>query len=405
MRLVILIGLALLAGWGLLKADQALIGNYAQVYVAGYLIEAKLVPLIVLTLFVVLAVYLLVHLTRLVLGAPKKMGRWSDERASHKADANLGDGYLALVKGDWSLAEKKLIAKADYARVPYVNYLAAAQAAQEQSNMAKRDEYLNLAYKAAPKERLAIGLTKARLHFNAGQYEQADATLQDIASEGKKNAQYAAMVLQTQKALNNWTAVHNALPMARKNQALPSSLLDEADNQAHYELLRSASDKMQTWRQLPKAQQHRAQNIALYCEDLMRKGDSAAAEKLLRSALKADYSDELVALYGKLEMDKPAKLRRQVDGWLNARPESVELNIAAGRLALRQKDSEAASKYLERAVELGQDPRAYAMLGEIYEAANQSGEALALYRSGMNAMAGQTAIQPVLTPPSEEQET
>jgi uncharacterized protein HemY len=42
-----------------------------------------------------------------------------------------------------------------------------------------------------------------------------------------------------------------------------------------------------------------------------------------------------------------------------------------------------AKEYLQRAIELGQLPKAYSLLGQAYEASNNSGKALQLYRSGM----------------------
>jgi len=46
------------------------------------------------------------------------------------------------------------------------------------------------------------------------------------------------------------------------------------------------------------------------------------------------------------------KLLRQVDGWLLARPESAELHLAAGRLAMQDKDLERAQKGFEQAIKI-----------------------------------------------------
>ena len=116
-------------------------------------------------------------------------------------------------------------------------------------------------------------------------------------------------------------------------------------------------------------------------------GESAAAEKLICSTLKDDWSDDLVRLYGELKLDKPAKQLRVIEGWLMARPENAELNLAAGYYALNDKNNDKAENYLSKAIELGQLPKAYSLLGEVFEASNESGKALQLYRSGMNHLA------------------
>jgi len=204
---------------------------------------------------------------------------------------------------------------------------------------------------------LAIGLIKARLHQTAGQYEQAEATLADIAGLGQKNAQYTAMLMQTYQHTNQWDKANELLAVARKQSALPIEVLDQIADQAHSSALNGA-------------------------------GESAAAEKLIRATLKNDWSDSLVRLYGSLKNDKPAKLRRTVEGWLMARPENAELNLAAGQFALQEKSLDKAKEYLQKAIRLGQLPKAYSLLGEVYEASNESGKALQLYRSGMLSLAG-----------------
>jgi HemY protein len=386
MRYIIIILLACLSGYGLFMLGHLQPGNYIKMYVGVYLWELTVIQFLVLVFLLVLSLHLLFALFRALWKAPKTAGRWKARRDNKKADAALGSGYLSLIKGDWKRAEKSLLSNTSASRVPYVNYLAAAQAAQEQGKLQQRDEYLNAAYKSAPDERLAIGLTKARLHQAAGQYDQAAATLQDITDIGKKNSQFTAMLMQTHQQLGNWEKAVALLPVARKQEALPIESLDAIYNESYTETLKNAQDKESAWKALPKDQRKRIPNIVLYAGWLIGNGESAAAEKLIRSVLKSDWSDELVRLYGQLPSDKPGKLRRVVEGWLMARPESAELNLAAGQFALQEKNTDLAKEYLQKAVQLGQLPKAYSLLGEAYESTNESGKALQLYRVGMASL-------------------
>jgi len=357
--------------------------NYVKMYISNYVIEVSVVQFLFLLLISVLVLYALIRLIRLVLKSGSLFSNWRERKSTKTAQAALGSGYLSLIKGDWSRAEKSLTTKCEHSGVPYVNYLAAAQAAQEQGKIITRDEYLNAAYKEAPAERFAIGLTKARLHQKAGQLDQALATLQDIAPEGAKNAQYTAMLIQTYQQMKDWHGIKNLLPAARKQKALPESVLQQMLHDVHISALKDASDKRTAWKNLPSIEKKNPENVALYASYLIEGDQYADAEKLIRGALKSTYSDELVAIYGAIESPTPAKLRRNVEGWLLARPESAQLNLAAGRFALAEKDIELAKTYLRNAIEHGQLSLAYSLLGEVYENTGQSGEALKLYRSGM----------------------
>ncbi|MFQ3245574.1 MAG: HemY protein [Arenicella sp.] len=383
MRLLLLILFAAIAGYSAFLVGQIEPGNYVKIYAGSYLIELNLLSFILLVVVSVFTLYFMIRLFRIIWKAPKSFSSWRLRSNKKRATQALGAGYLSLIKGDWRSAEKSLTTKSDSSSIPYVNYLAAAQAAQEQGRLSQRDDYLNAAFKAAPKERLAIGLIKARLHQSAGQYEQAEATLLDIQDIGHKNAQYTAMLLQIYQHTGQWGKANERLGAARKQSALPEDALDGIANQAYSSTLSDADDVGAAWNLLPRNQRKRVDNILLYAADLIDNGDDAAAEKLIRATLKNQWSDALVRLYGTLDTGKPAKLLRIVEGWLMARPESAELNLAAGQFSLQQSDLEKAKEYLQRAIELGQLPKAYSLLGQAYEASNNSGKALQLYRSGM----------------------
>jgi HemY protein len=383
MRLLLLILFAAIAGYSAFLVGQIEPGNYVKIYAGSYLIELNLLSFILLVVVSVFTLYFMIRLFRIIWKAPKSFSSWRLRSNKKRATQALGAGYLSLIKGDWRSAEKSLTTKSDSSSIPYVNYLAAAQAAQEQGRLSQRDDYLNAAFKAAPKERLAIGLIKARLHQSAGQYEQAEATLLDIQDIGHKNAQYTAMLLQIYQHTGQWGKANELLGAARKQSALPEDALDGIANQAYSSTLSDADDVGAAWNLLPRNQRKRVDNILLYAADLIDNGDDAAAEKLIRATLKNQWSDALVRLYGTLDTGKPAKLLRIVEGWLMARPESAELNLAAGQFSLQQSDLDKAKEYLQRAIELGQLPKAYSLLGQAYEASNNSGKALQLYRSGM----------------------
>ncbi|MFT5573097.1 MAG: HemY protein [Cryomorphaceae bacterium] len=393
MRYVILLLLASVFGYGALQIGRIDPDNYVKMYIGNYVIEIKVLGFILLVIGIVVVLYFLLRLIRMLWEAPKSYNRWRQRLDVAAADADLGAGYLALIKGDWKQAEKKLVAKSAHSSIPYLNFLAAAQAAQEQGKIDMRDEYLNAAYKAAPKERLAIGLTKARLHQSAGQLDQALATLKDVADIGAKNSQFTAMLMQTYEQLEDWQGAQALLPSARKQAALPDAVLDTIYNQIHVSQLSAAQDITAGWNALPRDQKKRQDNILIYARHLIKNGESTDAEKLLRSSLKSAWSDELVRLYGKLPSDKPVKLRRRAEGWLLARPENAELNLAAGRLAVTEKNLDLAKEYLQKAIQLEQLPKAYSLLGEVYEASNDSGKALQLYRAGMLSLSSSAKLE------------
>lgn len=391
MRMILLIFLASIFGYGILQIDRIDPDNYVKMYLGNYVVEVKVLGFLLMLVGVVLLLYFVVWLVRLLWRTPKSWTNWRNRRNRNKADEQLGAGYLSLIKGDWQRAEKLLTKKPDHSHIPYVNYLAAARAAQEQGKLEQRDEYLKAAYQEAPKERLAIGLTKARLHQKAGQFELAQMTLEDIADIGRSNPQYTAMLIQTYEQAKKWDSMQPLLATAKKQKALPSDMLQDLQNSIHYNSLVRDTDKTAAWKALPRQQRKLLGNITVYAQHLMSIGDANGAEKLIRNSLANDWSTSLIDLYGQLKVDKPAKLLRRAEGWLIARPNDPHLNLAAGRLAKADKSIDLAKQYLQAAISNGPLAAAYSVLGEVFESNNESGNALQMYRVGMEAMADKTS--------------
>lgn len=385
MRAFIVILLAFIAGYGVLHLAEIDPDNYVQIVFSNWVIKITVIQFLVFLAAVTVALYAIIRVTVFLLRSTTLWSRWRQKKNTQKAQNALGNGYLSLIKGDWGLAEKSLTTKSDHSAIPYVNYLAAAQAAQEQGKINSRDDYLNAAIKVAPKERFAIGLTKARLHQKAGQLDKALLTLQDISSEGAKNTQYIAMLIQIHEELGNWNQVQSLISKARKYKALPDDLLQSMYHQSYVTQLHSSDDKKSAWSQLPKDEKKNAENVAIYAADLIKNKQFSDAEKLIRNELKVSWSDELVTLYGSITADKPSKLLRNTEGWLLARPENAELNLAAGRFALADNNHDKAIEHFEYAIKFGKLPLAYSLLGSVYENSGDSGKALHLYRSGMQA--------------------
>jgi len=385
MRALLVIFLGCVAGFWALNIGKLDPDNYVKMYISNYVIEVSVLQFLILLLVSVIVLYFIIRVLSLVFRSFSLFTNWRQKKSAQSAQAALGSGYLSLIKGDWVRAEKSLISKSEHSGLAYVNFLAAAQAAQEQGKITARDDYLNAAYKAAPAERFAIGLTKARLHQKAGQLDQALATLQDIKPEGHKNAQYTAMLVQTYEQMNDWQGVEKVLPLARKLKALPVPVLDYMLHNVYAVALSETADKSLAWNRLPKAEKKNPENVALYAAYLLSQDNTSEAEKLIRSTLKSLHSDELVSIYGSIETTSPNKLKRVVDGWLMARPENAQLHLAAGRFALLDNDVEPAITHLQRAIDFGQLSLAYSLLGETYEKTGKSVDALKVYRDGMLA--------------------
>jgi len=134
----------------------------------------------------------------------------------------------------------------------------------------------------------------------------------------------------------------------------------------------------------------------------------------LRAGLKKSLDSDLIRLFGRLESAKPGKLRKAAESWLVTNPNNAELRLIAGRFAMQEKKFDDAETHLQSAIQIEQLPQAYALLGELYEANEDSSKALHLYRLGISALSSNAeqrltrsliapSMQTPEEPPLEEQ--
>ena len=106
---------------------------------------------------------------------------------------------------------------------------------------------------------------------------------------------------------------------------------------------------------LPKAVKRRVAVQAAYAKALQRAGAHAAAESVLRGALKQTQDDRLQAAFGQLRSADPASALKVAQGWLQGRRDDPVVLLAVGRLALVAGALEVTGQMLEASEALDAD--------------------------------------------------
>ena len=123
-------------------------------------VESSLLTAVFVVVFLVVGVALLTFAINRFVGWAFDAGR-----KQRRADKRTTRGLVALAEGNWSDAEKMLLKGAVKNESPLVNYITAAQAAQEQGEYDSRDEYLKRAHETTRGVDVAIRLRQVRQSF------------------------------------------------------------------------------------------------------------------------------------------------------------------------------------------------------------------------------------------------
>ena len=298
-------------------------------------------------------------------------------RGQRRAGKKTTQGLVALAEGNWSDAEKLLQKSAKKNETPLVNYITAAQAAHEQGEDDRRDEYLRYAHESTKGVDAAIGLTKARLQFESGQWEQCLATLMMLKSNAKSPSYgyVIKMMAEVYVELNDWEHLVELLPELKKRKVLSKDAFLSISLQGYQGVLKRSvrgvnqaeelNQLRQAWVTVPKHMQKTPVLLREYCSCLIALDADVDAENSIVGFLKKDWDDSLVGLYGSVKGEDPAKQLLYAESWLQERPNNAMLLLALGRLSLLNNEWEKARSYFETSLKSRQNAAAYGELGRL----------------------------------------
>ncbi len=364
--------------------------GYALLSRGDWSVEGTLVFLISVLTAIIAGILLLVYLLVKTIKFPGKVSSWAHNRNTIKAIQNCNRGYIELAEGNWREAEKHLRKSANSSGMPILNYLAAAQAAQEEGEQRRRDNYLLQAHKSDPSADIAIGLTQAELQIKDGQPEQALATLMHLRTVAPKHKQMLKMLFSVYQQLNSWKDLEELLPELKKNHIFEPHLINKFEKSLIQQLMNKALQEKNLgelkalWKRLPKQPQNEPDMIYFYCQLLLSVGEEEEAIELIKEGIKHHWYAPLLLLYGQAREKDVAKQLETAESWLSDNGRSAELLLTLSRLSIYNQLWGKARDYLLESIKVSPSTEAYQVLGELYEQQlDDSVEAMNCYREGL----------------------
>lgn len=318
--------------------------------------------------------------------------RWvfDPHRGQRTSNKRTTKGLISLAEGDWSSAEKMLSKAAKGNEVPLINYLTAAQAAHEQNKEDERDLYLRLAHESTPGADSAVSLTKARLQYQSGQWEECLATLVKL-SKTPKSPSYPYVIKMLSKVyveLHDWESLRLLLPDLKKHKVVTPKEFSELALLCYQGQLtravRGATDDekreslKQAWHQIPKKFHNEPGLVKTYAEALMQVQAGVDAERVITDLLRKNWDDDLVQVYGNVTQGDTEKQLLWCENWIKERPSNPMLLLTMGRLSLQTQQWERARGYFEASLRSRKSAQAYGELGRLlshmgeHEASNEN---------------------------------
>ncbi|HTF96890.1 MAG TPA: heme biosynthesis HemY N-terminal domain-containing protein [Cellvibrio sp.] len=297
----------------------------------------------------------------------------SVERAQKRA----ANGMVDYLTGDWFEARKKLMRTMDKVEYPLANYIAAARSSFEMGDEQEAEKILEKALAVSQSE-LPVALTRARLHVQAGRYEEAIIILKPIDIKMPRQPAVLDLMHHIYIAQKNWRALEDLFPVMRKAKVLSNVEFEAlevmlATEKIHVQSAQTKAlliaERLPTleklWKTFSRSLQKTPAVILAYAQALADNYQDQEAEIVIRKALNNQWHDPLVALYGRLQVKEIHSQIRTVESWLKVKPQDATLLLTMGRLMERNQQWELAREYFQRSLNQKQQVETAAELARL----------------------------------------
>ncbi|MFV0477556.1 MAG: heme biosynthesis HemY N-terminal domain-containing protein [Parahaliea sp.] len=389
MRILFILALfALLAGVGVV----ALIENdpgYVMVAFGNYTIETSFWIAALAVLVLALLFYSIIRLVRRLLGGRQALKRQRRRRSSELTN----NGLVSFIEGNWSRSRRQLLRGARHSDAPLLNYLVAARASHKLDDQDRMRKYLGEAERNIKADTgIAVDLTQAEIKLDAGQFEQAAATLVRARRNAARHPYVLALLYRAYMGLEDWDALSELLPDLERHRILSDGQLHGLKRQVYMRRLQVAAQAhgdgavallQQRWQELTNSwrQDHDLQRA--YIALLITLDAHEEAGQICIRMLKDNWDAELVRLYAFVQAADASKQLMQAESWLNEHSQDAQLLLCLGRLAARNELWGKTRDYLERSYHLQPSAEVCAELGRLLGALGESSISARYYEEGL----------------------
>jgi HemY protein len=361
--------------------------GYAILAVPPYRVELSLNFAILLGLAGFALGYVLLRLVVHTLRLPLHVRAFRARRRGEKGQAAMLAALRALFEGRYARAEKSAGEAYELGQAPALSALIAARAAGEMRQLERRDQWLARAENHDTDARQARLAVQASLLLDDRRYDEALEVLRELSESGPKRIATQRMLMKVHQRLGHWDEVRRLATALGKRGALAEVASTQLRITAQIEALRQqagdAPGLAVCWQRTEDRLVPRVARIA--AQLFVALGDCRRAHEIVEAALEAEWSEDLILLYGEcLGADVLTQIER-AENWLKSRPRDRALLLTLGRLCLQQELWGKAQSYLEASLSEEPGRGAHVALAQLFDRIGRPEEANRHYRASADA--------------------
>lgn len=356
-------------------------------------------------ILLLLAAFIIFHLVLRFFGwlgaGPGRFRSWRSGRAEKRDHELLESGWISVLEGRYSEAEKdltRLLGKTRSANRKVLAGLASARAAHHMGENDRRDQVLANARTAAAKDpRLqeAVATVAAEMLLDQHRAQDALVLLQPLQDASSRYFHATRLLLRAHRQLGNHQRVYELTRLLLRRSVIDKTEAMQLIEYSTAARLHQAGPEgyKAIWSDL-KTDEKTLPDVALAAAALQStQGNHDEATKILEAALNVKLDARLLNAWSLCPPEQVARRLSKAEGWLKVHPDDSALLAALGNLCLTGQLWGQGERYLLRSMKVRSDMRIHALLGNLYDRLGRTNDAMQHWRLA-SAVAGALPVLP-----------
>lgn len=280
--------------------------GYVRIETDTRVIEMSLVMLVVFFVVAMAIIYALEWIVSRFLRLSRGSYQWFGQRKRKKAQKQTMAGLMKMTEGDYSKAEKLISKNAKYSDEPVLNFIKAAEAAQQRGDEMSANKYLIEAAKIAGPNSVAVELARTHLLLEQNKLPAARSAVDSLLELAPNNVDALRLAIEIYQRSKAYKALDNVLENIGQrsflddeeyhslSQEVDDGLLDEIQNEEGQEGL------LRWWEDQPSRRRRSVYTRVALIKRLIDSNDHESAAEIALETLKKFEDEQLDLLFDQL---------------------------------------------------------------------------------------------------------
>ncbi|WMQ74213.1 MAG: Protein HemY [Sodalis sp.] len=363
--------------------------GYVLIQTDNYNIETSVTGLVIILTLTFIALFIIEWVILRLFLAWTHTRRWFHGRKNHRARKHTSAALMKLAEGDYRQAEKLLVRNADHADQPVVNYLLAAEAAQQRGDDLRTNQYLARAAKVADNDQLPVNITRVRIQLARHEDHAARYGVDSLLETAPRHPEVLHLAEQAFIRTHAWQSLLDILPAMRKVQIYDKATIKRLQYQAVNGLMNQIMENQGSeglnrwWRDQGRKVRNDASLQVVLAEHLIECNDHDTAQRLIVKVLKHRIDGELLRLLPRLKSSNPEQVEKALRLQIRQQGDTPLLSSTLGQLLMKRGEWQAAADTFRAALKQRPDAHDYAWLADVLDQLHKPEESAQMRRKGL----------------------